>query len=138
MEQSNEPTVKQMNWVIARFEGRLFYGKHPIDAYGGDTGNALPEMKYHTSWDWLMPVIEKISKVPLLDTGNIHCTDPRDTCHPITFNMPTEDGKQVMFRFKGFSLHTADTLIEAAYAAVYEASEYFNSQSWKQEKEGEV
>lgn len=51
--------MTEKNIVLAKFENRLFYGKYPIDAYGPGTGNAYPEMKYHTSWDWLMPVWEK-------------------------------------------------------------------------------
>lgn len=59
---STEVTTVMMNVTISAFEGRKFYG-HTIDKFGGDTGNALPEMKYHTSWDWLMPVVDKIAKM---------------------------------------------------------------------------
>lgn len=58
---ANEPTIEMMNIALAAFEGRKFNG-HPIDKFGGDTCNALPEMKYHTSWSWLMQVVEKIRK----------------------------------------------------------------------------
>ena len=124
---SKEPTIEQMNEAIALFEGRTFYG-HTIDKFGGNTANALPEMQYHSSWDWLMPVIEKISKIPLLNWDNTTCTDPQDVCWPRTFGMPTEDGKNIMVRFNGFSLHTAPTLIESAHMAVYEIAEYHNKQ----------
>jgi hypothetical protein len=83
---------------------------------------------YHKRWALLMPVIEKISKIPLLNHDNTPCTDPQDVCWPRTFGMPTEDGKQVMVRFNGFSLHTANTLIEAAFNAVYEVAEFHNKQ----------
>jgi len=56
--------IESMNVVIARFEGRKFFG-HTIDKFGGDTCNALPEMKYHTSWDWIIPVIQKIKSIHL-------------------------------------------------------------------------
>lgn len=69
-----------------------------------------------------MPVIEKISKMPLLNHDNTPCSDPQDVCYPRTFGMPTEDGKQVMFRFNGFITHKADMLIEAAHKAVYEVA----------------
>ena len=59
---SDTPTIEQMNEVIARFDGRKLYGRYTIDNYGGDTHMALPEMKYHTSWDWLKPVIDEIFK----------------------------------------------------------------------------
>jgi hypothetical protein len=79
-----------------------------------------------------MPVIEKISKIPLLNADDTLCTDPQDVCYPRTFGMPTEDGKQVMFRFNGFITHEADTLIEAAHAAVYEVAYYEINQNKNQ------
>ena len=85
-------------------------------------------LKYDTDWNQLMPVIEKISKMPLLNTDGTPCEFYSDTCYPVTFNMPSEDGN-VMFRFKGFSLHVADKLIDAAYNAVIEVVEYHNQQS---------
>lgn len=127
-------TTEAMNEAIARFmelkEGYQEWRKnHPAQVFMiDDEWVPIQNLKYHTSWDWLMPVVEKISKMPLLNHDNTPCTDPRDVCHPITFAMPTEDGKQVMFRFKGFSLHTADTLIEAAHMAVYEVAGYHHSQ----------
>lgn len=57
----NEQEIIEGNVLIARFEGRKWLNKYTIDFYGGDTGNQIPEMKYHKSWDWLMKVVEKIS-----------------------------------------------------------------------------
>jgi hypothetical protein len=86
----------------------------------------LRKLKYHTSWEWLMPVIEKISKTPLLEADGTPCKDPQDVCNPITFAMPTADGKRVMFRFKGCACHEGDTLIDAAFEAVCEFIEMEN------------
>lgn len=63
---STEPTTEMMNEVICTFMGR--YRKierqdYFINVYKGpdeiewETGKYL---KYHTSWDWLMPVGKKI------------------------------------------------------------------------------
>lgn len=125
MAQSNEPTIDEKNSTIARFMGII-----PIPAGTKRLGDIKPPeesivfLNYHESWKLLMPVIEKISKMPLLNADNTLCTDPQDVCYPRTFGMPTEDGKQVMFRFNGFITHEADTLIEAAHKAVYEAAYY--------------
>jgi hypothetical protein len=131
---SNEPTIEQMNEAICKFMGGYRKIERPdyhINVYKGpdeiewETGKYL---KYHSSFDWLMEVIIKISKLPLLNWDNTPCTDPQDVCYPRTFGMPTEDGKNVMVRFNGFSLHTAPTLIQAAHMAVYEVAEYHNKQ----------
>lgn len=132
-------SIEQKNEAIAIFEGRKkahVNQKGKVDIFWSDPTGTNPlysnGLYYHLSWDELMPVVEKIAKIPLHNPDGTVCAHPQDTCHPITFNMPTEDGKQVMFRFKGFSLHTADKLIDAAYAAVYEVVEYHNTQKEKQ------
>lgn len=54
MTQNKEVSIEDMNVILARFEGRKFYGKYTIDDYGPTTHNAYPEMKYHSDWNWLM------------------------------------------------------------------------------------
>jgi hypothetical protein len=61
-----EENLDKMNEVIALFEGRTFYG-YTINKFGGNTGNALPEMKYHSSWDWLLPVWYKFIDLRFAD-----------------------------------------------------------------------
>jgi hypothetical protein len=118
-------TILESNRMIAEFMDLI-----PIKSGTKSMGNIAPPeipealLKYESSWDALMPVIEKISKIPLID-GDKPCTDPIDTCYPITFNMPTPDG-EVMFRFKGGFLSRASTLIEAAYNAVVEFLQHYN------------
>ena len=50
--------MKDNNKLIAEFMGDTFYPEpqHWYDSHGSFIGDTL---KYHTSWDWLMPVIEK-------------------------------------------------------------------------------
>ena len=43
-------TTEEKNRMIAEFMGHKGYEIFPIDA------------KYHTSWDWLMPVVAKIAQ----------------------------------------------------------------------------
>jgi hypothetical protein len=72
------------------------------------TNEAKATLTLNSSWDWLMPVIESISKQQFEDG---------DRCYPRTFGMISEGG-QFMFRFNRHQLFSADTLIEAAFNAV--------------------
>lgn len=114
--------IEQSNILIAAFEKRLFYGKHTIDKYGGNTANALPEMKYHSSWDWLMPVVEKISNIHYPDYYS-HTPkrdddgDFDDCAYPRTFGMRDKEGNY-MVRISASVLITAPTFIGAVYGAV--------------------
>lgn len=56
-----DSTTVDNNRKIAAFDQRKFFG-HTIDKFGEGTLNELPEMKYHTSWDWLHPVFVKIKE----------------------------------------------------------------------------
>lgn len=79
------------------------------------------QMTYHSSWNELMPVIEKISRIEYerwedeLPFGGTQTVI--DTAYPRTFGMLDREGKP-MFRFNRCGLFTADTLIEAAWLAV--------------------
>lgn len=72
-------------------------------------------MKYHSSWDWLMPVIEKISGLSIKYKN----VDEYFSPFTQTFGMKNEEGL-FMFRFHVGFLHCHETLIGAAYAAVVE------------------
>lgn len=75
----------------------------------------VSQMEFSTSWDWLMPVVEKISAMKIPDP-EIEYWQP----FPRTFGMTNEDTGEFMFRFNRHCLHEAPTLIEAAYSAVVE------------------
>lgn len=79
---------------------------------------SLVEQLDYESWERLMPVIEKISKIP---------TGDGDHFFPRTFGMMDADGHP-LFRFNRFQVFTAGTLIEAAYAAVVEFIKWYNAQ----------
>jgi hypothetical protein len=75
----------------------------------------INDLEYYSSWNWLMPVIEKISKIPV-----IGATEQSDTCYPRTFGMLQDDTGLPMFRFNCCHLYVGATLIEAAWIAVVE------------------
>lgn len=108
------------NRKIADFMGYIHSRHKDMDDY------EMTRLAYDSDWNSLMPVIEKISKIPLMN-GDVPCTALTDTCYPITFNMPTRDG-EIMFRFKGGFLSRGATLIQAAYNAVVEFIEHYPPQ----------
>lgn len=79
---------------------------------------------YHKSWDWLMPVVEKISKITFKwETKHESGTD---SYYLRTFGMLDEETGRVMVRINNCALHTAPTLIEATYKAVVEFIKWYN------------
>lgn len=63
----NEPTIEQINEVIA-----IFMGLKPVPSGAKRLGDIkhpeIPEafLHYHSSWDWLKPVIDEIFKYALV------------------------------------------------------------------------
>ena len=54
------------NKIIAEFMGLENVGtlNNPMFEYGEDGGcRSLEDLDYHTSWDWLMPVVKKIESL---------------------------------------------------------------------------
>lgn len=104
--------VNKGNILIARFMG---YYKDESDGLWHKVENKVQVMhllEYRFRWDVLMPVIEKIGQIKLIDAEG-----PQDVCFPRTFGMPDEEGNY-MFRFNGCQLHYGTTTIEAAWKAV--------------------
>jgi frataxin-like iron-binding protein CyaY len=70
------------NKLIAEFMGYKFYKHLPIKRDGWqlesnkDTALYLAysdsDLKYHTSWDWLMPVVEKCYQCDYEEGGDMH------------------------------------------------------------------
>lgn len=130
-----DPAIDDMNEAIAIFDGWEKKSKREFVKDGQLM--YVWEFKYHKSWEALMPIVEKISKIKLLKSDGSDCTDPQDVCWPRTWGMPTEDGKQVMVRFNGHQCHEAPTLIEAVYMAVYSVIEFYNQQTTTNESKPE-
>ncbi len=66
------------------------------------------DVKYHSSWEWLMPVVEKIETI-----NHSHVDIKQNTC-------------TVVSEFKVIS-NTHDSKIEATYGAVVEFIKYYQS-----------
>jgi hypothetical protein len=90
--------------------------------FEGKPDAAYKNAKYHSSFDWLMPVVEKIFDYRYPDYyGNRGKTDddgPYDDCAYLrTFGMRDEEGN-FMVRFNANQLHRGPVLIETLWTAV--------------------
>lgn len=101
-EEGNKLIAEFMGWRKSGIHGWLPPNKEDSWAYGKDS-----ILKYHFSWDWLMPVVEKIGK---------HKYHDGETAYPRTFGMLSPEQKY-MVRFNRNQLFEGETLIEATYDA---------------------
>lgn len=117
---------KEDDYTYTSFLGNKCYASFDCElAIIDNVPYAAKDLCYHTSWDWLMPVIEKIG----LDIfeENINELGDFDHCYPRTFGMMNKE-KEYMFRFNRYSLHSDKKLINAAYCAVVEYIQSLNQQ----------
>ena len=122
------------NKLIAEFDGWVIDNSFPDKdrTYIKNGGIELDTtFKYHTSWDWLMPVVEKICRMKIGDgieyveyhflrtfgMLNNHKCSSHETEEP--------DGK-IMVRLNGFSVFKSDSLIEATFLSVVEFIKWYN------------
>ena len=87
------------------------YDMHRILSYPMLEANS---MRFHHSWAWLMHIVDLI-----ISTPSPEGPEYVENYAPVTFGQKNSEG-QYMVRFRGFSLHKADTFIEAVYLAVVE------------------
>ena len=71
--------------------------------------------KFHTSLDWLMPVVEKICETKIGDGVKMV-----DYTYLRTFGMINKETGDKMVRFDCFGAHQAERLIDATFNAVVE------------------
>ncbi len=90
-------TIEQKNRMIAEFIGKEIYQYHH-------------ESFYHSSWDWLMPVVEKIENY---NSGSTLVIIEDERCHLDTQNNFEIDS-------------VGHTKIEATYNAVVQFIEWYN------------
>lgn len=67
LREMKETSIEEKNRIIAEFMGGVFsdtYNSAPknIPVFGLDA-NSVEKLKYHSSWDWLMPVVQKINSL---------------------------------------------------------------------------
>lgn len=112
------PFASEGNRLIAEFMGKTY---HP----NLEKISSINDLYYHSSWDWLMPVLEKISRITIEWENS---DDRTETYYPRTFGMLNDETKKPMVRIKGNTLHEADTLKEATYLAVVDFIKWHKEQ----------
>jgi hypothetical protein len=121
----------QGNKLIAEFMGVKVYQKKDgeLRVLARNNRDYMLKLwaKYHSSWDHLMPVVEKISLMNYPDEPTFADDEDYvpDTAYPRTFGMISRNG-QFMVRFNRQPLFEADTLIEAAWMAVVDFVKTYN------------
>jgi hypothetical protein len=114
---SNEE-INKRNEAIALFEGfefhnddQAFYpnGYFMLEDEDQKIISELKDLEYNTSWDWLMPVVEKISKMTYEDGDQIY---------PRTFAMSHENGSSYLFRLNRCGLVESESFIESVFIGV--------------------
>lgn len=76
--------VEKSNILICEFMGGKYNGIYDVEING--VSDYIGVLKYHTSWDWLMPVVEKIESMGY-DT-HIHAVGQNN--EPIIYAMGIE------------------------------------------------
>lgn len=122
-------TTEEKNRMIAEFMGYEFDGNvyktphtkwkwmsSPISQEGFDSTNELTinELDFHTSWDWLMPVVEKVS---------------RFTDEHVIMNVDSRHNRsECLLYYEGrFLPHISNAkLIDNTYTAVVKFIEWYN------------
>jgi hypothetical protein len=131
---SNESTIEQMNETIA-----LFMGGSSIKEHGGkryvyypkSCAKDVAELKYHSSWDSLMAVVEKIETPQYDEKGQFIALTSADVeifyrACIIEYEPDEESGdtnEEVKIQTSG------KTKLEAVYKGVYQFIQWYQNQS---------
>lgn len=121
--------IQEKNRLIAEFMGYAVdnngYHKNGeyVDNKGSKhyTGLTIKEVKYHTSWDWLMPVVEKIETIEIPDYYLPECYFIV-TIEP-GYCVISENGEAPMVEYQD----QESPKISIVYEAVIEFIEWYNT-----------
>lgn len=126
---ANEPTIENKNETIGIFDGWEFLPGFASRLYKKN-GKTIADcdFKYHTSWDWLMPVVEKIEAMHDKFHGyfGVHISSNGCTIQGTKFN--TTPGKE---HYAYFNDVTHETKILATHYMVYQFITWYNQQKQK-------
>lgn len=123
---TKESQVIEGNKLIGEFmgakrstvDGDKRYLRFPDPHAGTDTYAFYPrELKYHSSWDWLMPVVEKIIQIDGVDVETLNWL----------VKIKYDDGENVIVISSMDSLKKKGaTMIQAYYNTVVQFIQWYN------------
>lgn len=106
--------MKTDNEIIAEFMGLDVDGDNVTD---GTIETTIGKLKYSTSWDWLMPVVEKINETIYPELNErIDVIIYRRTCH-------INDRQQIIIETTG------KNMLDCTYKAVVEFIKWHNQKT---------
>ena len=112
------------NKLIAEFMGWKHHEDKSYDEY------EMNNLKYHTSWDWLMPVVEKIESIHSDFHGyfGVYICSNGCTIQATRLNTSIENP-----HYAYFNDVTLDTKINSTYSAVLQFIQWYNNQTTSNE-----
>lgn len=103
------------------YAGYLGYRTPAFNVKGKSVEHLLSQNKFNNSWEWLMPVVEKICKTKIGD-GVEYIEYP----HLRTFGMINFETGNFMVRFNGFQCFEAKDLFQATWDAVIDFLQWWS------------
>lgn len=128
----DEKEIEKGNVLIAEFMGAIVVA--PIGHTGRDIcfqvqieGQYVYQrslLKYHTSWDWLMPVVEKINDIQAPDGKKFRTMIMPTQCD---ISIYAHAGMSIPMRDDRFFVGGKERMIDAAYEAVIKFITWYNT-----------
>lgn len=122
----NRLIAEFMGWTSKSYPSHIkspFHGREVWWSAGTTKGfcGYVGEEIFHSSWEMLMPVVEKICRLKIGDgIKTIYYAYPR------TFGMLNPKTSKILVRLNGSFLYEGDTLIEATYPAIIDFIKWYS------------
>lgn len=127
----NETEILEGNKLIAEFMRIPFYnnGKYTIFMFSDSNNRSEVDLHYHSSWDWLMPVVEKIENLEFgkwyihIQGNTVDIEDGNEGIGLWDFHINNEDPD-----FSLFPSNKKLKPVESVYIAVVEFIKWYNNE----------
>jgi hypothetical protein len=123
-------TIEQNNRMIAEFMGGKFHGQSLVEINKNEVWLPIhgicrldlngKKLNYHSSWDWLMPVVEKIE--------NLEYINREGRFNLGSVNFEENYTAYVIDNGVGLIQEEGETKLHATYQAVVQFIEWYNEQ----------